>query len=270
MSICDSRLLDSNFQEISFPSVNGEEFRYVLDSDHLYCVSDFGRVFSRLGGRGTIKNEWHELTRQLSMDKYWFVTISRRGKPDPMKTHILVLESFISRRPEGMLGLHKDDCRLNSVRTNLYWGSYVDNANDRIKNKKLMGEGHGMAKLTDDSVLRIRELRKFGLKNIDIQAKIEQEYGIKVDVSMISHAATGRTWKHLEQNKDGHRNNHKGENNGATIATTEQVIRARELRRQGMSFADIHRNINKEFNVDLPYSCVHQFTKGKSWKHLET
>lgn len=197
MSICDSRLLDPNFQEISFPNIGGVEFRYVPDSDQLYCISINGKVFSRLGGRGIIKNEWHEIKHQPSKDNYPFVSISKRGKQDMIKLHILLLETFVSSRPDGMLGLHKDDNRWNFELSNLYWGTYNNNADDRSRNGSVIGETHGMAKLTEKAVLRARELRKQGLRNSPIRLKIIEEFNIDVHESMISHAIIGRTWKYL-------------------------------------------------------------------------
>jgi HNH endonuclease len=264
ISICDARF--DNFVEIPFPAILGLEFRYVIDSDMLYCVSDNGRVFSRLGGRGIIKNEWHEIKSHPSKDGYPFVSISKRGIPDQKKVHILVLETFVGPRPSGLLGLHKDDIRTNNHVKNLYWGSYQRNALDRSENGKLVGEGHGMSKLTDESVIRIRELRSSGMTNSEIKDRILDEFGIDVSEGMISHAAIGRTWGHLDGAVS--RASHVGENNAATQATEAQVLRARDLRRQGMSFAKIHLAINEEFSVNLSYPCVYQFTVGISWKHI--
>jgi hypothetical protein len=50
------------------------------------------------------------------------------------KIHILVLEHFVSLRPPGLLGLHRDDNPENNWVGNLYWGTYSDNSFDSVRN----------------------------------------------------------------------------------------------------------------------------------------
>jgi len=48
--------------------------------------------------------------------------------------HSLVLEAFVEPRPDGMLGLHRDDVKWHNHVSNLYWGSAADNMRDCIRN----------------------------------------------------------------------------------------------------------------------------------------
>jgi hypothetical protein len=58
--------------------------------------------------------------------------VERNGQPRYI--HVLMLEAFVSPRPEGMKGLHRDDDPRNNVIENLYWGTMQDNAFDRVRN----------------------------------------------------------------------------------------------------------------------------------------
>lgn len=66
----------------------------------------------------------HKKTGHLSVD------LGRKRR----RIHILVLEAFVGPRPEGMLGLHRDDDKSNNAVENLYWGTYSDNAADAVRN----------------------------------------------------------------------------------------------------------------------------------------
>jgi DNA invertase Pin-like site-specific DNA recombinase len=54
------------------------------------------------------------------------------------------------------------------------------------------GERHGQAKLTEDQVLRIRELAKAGTYT---QRRIAEMFG--VSQATVAHIKFGRWWKHL-------------------------------------------------------------------------
>ena len=48
--------------------------------------------------------------------------------------HSLVLEAFVCPRPEGLLGLHRDDVKWHNHVSNLYWGTHADNMRDCVRN----------------------------------------------------------------------------------------------------------------------------------------
>ena len=50
--------------------------------------------------------------------------------------HVLLLETYVSARPDGHLGLHKNDISLDNRIENLYWGTHSQNAQDRELNKR--------------------------------------------------------------------------------------------------------------------------------------
>lgn len=104
-----------------------------------YQVSDNGLVYSLRSAK--YLKPWfngHHLQLQLN-GLYRYV-------------HILVLEAFVSPRPEGAKGLHWDDDPYNNQVGNLYWGSVQANALDRVRNgrdhnanKVMCKRGHDLA-----------------------------------------------------------------------------------------------------------------------------
>lgn len=65
---------------------------------------------------------------------HWQVHLVRDGKKHTRYVHHLVLEIFVSPRPEGMRGLHRDDNPDHNHVGNLYWGTMSENAFDRVRN----------------------------------------------------------------------------------------------------------------------------------------
>ena len=54
--------------------------------------------------------------------------------PKKIRTHILVLETFVGPRPEGMHGCHYDDNPMNNRLDNLRWDTPRANRMDEIRN----------------------------------------------------------------------------------------------------------------------------------------
>ena len=99
----------------------------------LYDVSDYGRVRSWNNGR------WGRLERPRML----------KGTPDPkgyprvrlykawgqppasFKIHRLVLVAFVGPCPEGMIGCHNDDNKLNNHLSNLRWDTVQSNNVDK-------------------------------------------------------------------------------------------------------------------------------------------
>jgi len=65
-----------------------------------------------------------------------FQDLPTRRRRESHKVHKLVLETFVGPRPDGKLGLHRDDDHNNNAVSNLYWGSGSDNQYDAVRNGK--------------------------------------------------------------------------------------------------------------------------------------
>lgn len=81
----------------------------------------------------------------------------------------------------------------------LFLGTYHDNMKDmRMKGRNLInnrrGEKHHNAKLTEESVLKIRELSLAGITNADLS----RTYGVRD--SVICEILKNRSWKHVSKN----------------------------------------------------------------------
>jgi len=73
-----------------------------------------------------------------------------QGNAHPRKVHVLVATVFLS-NPDGLpLVRHLDDDHHNNAVWNLAWGSYLDNAQDKVRN------GIGGKKLTPNQVRDIK------------------------------------------------------------------------------------------------------------------
>lgn len=104
-----------------------------------------------------------------------------------------VLEMFVGPAPEKTECCHKDDDPANNHLDNLYWGTHKQNCKDRdINGKTAMGTKHGMSKLTEEEVKRIRELYKTGKHTYQQLA-----YRFQVDLSNIAHIVKRHSWKHV-------------------------------------------------------------------------
>jgi hypothetical protein len=66
--------------------------------------------------------------------RYPACTLFRDGKRRLTVVHILMLETFIGPRPNGMWGCHRDDDPVNNCLENLYWGTPSENVFDKVRN----------------------------------------------------------------------------------------------------------------------------------------
>lgn len=104
-----------------------------------YEVSDRGcvRSLDRLvwDERGYWKPVRGRMLQQSRTGLYPGVMLHRSPlPPKKIRTHILVLETFVGPRPEGMHGCHYDDNPMNNRLDNLRWDTPRANRMDEIRN----------------------------------------------------------------------------------------------------------------------------------------
>jgi hypothetical protein len=163
-----------------------------------YEISDRGKVRRArdlgIGGRfkrgGLLKpaRGWGQYLNQI----LW-----RKGKPQTLCIHRLVLETFISDRPYKMQCDHKDGNKFNNKLNNLEWVTCSENEKRAYRlglkiAPKLRGEQHGMAKLKEGDVIAIRKLHQKGLTQKDIAKKFNN-----VGKRHIFKIISKEVWKHL-------------------------------------------------------------------------
>lgn len=164
---------------ISTAPENGEVWVPVVNFPQ-YEVSNTGRVRSPRG----------ILTNQLAGGLYLRVQLWSCGRKVDARISALVCEAFNGPKPfpEAMC-LHRDDNQLNNRSDNLYWGTSLDNAEDRKRNQTYYkGESHPRAKLTWEIVRAVRAEYKRGTS----QMKLQQIFGIAQPY--ISEIVRNRVW----------------------------------------------------------------------------
>lgn len=119
-----------------------EQWLPVVGFEGMYEVSSLGRVGSLpreivvLGRNGPFTRRLKG--KLLSVQRYgsghFYAVLCRSNQDFHIRIHHLVLEAFVGPRPEGALGLHRDDNPNNNAVENLYWGTYSDNQYDKVNN----------------------------------------------------------------------------------------------------------------------------------------
>lgn len=164
-----------------------------------YEVSDLGNVRSYRcrNGRGSLEKESRLLKPTLFTGKLYV----RCGLNDDngirrtLRGHVLVLETFVGSRPEGMQCCHRDDVQNNNVLSNLYWGTQAENDADKIRNGRQQ-RGSMITRATIDEVTAARIKAKLANDNVrGVVKRIAEEEGVTHDV--VSQIKYNRTWKHV-------------------------------------------------------------------------
>lgn len=168
-----------------------EVWKQILGYKDRYAVSNLGRVKSleRTCGHesGTYRARRtvpEKILKQTRWGKYLSVKLCRFGKIEKRKIHELILTTFVGPRPKGKQCCHDDGNHDNNVKSNLYWGTKLENEADKQRHgTTARGETNGNAKLTDEQVEQIRQSTKF-------QKDIAREFGISQ--VWVSYIKTGK------------------------------------------------------------------------------
>ena len=110
--------------------------------------------------------------------------------------HTLILEAFISPRPEGFVGNHKDGNKVNDDIRNLEWIDKSADINHAYQTglhnaPDMRGEKHPGVKLKEGDVKKIRRLRINGMK----LAQIAELFNVtKGNIHLIT---SRQRWKHI-------------------------------------------------------------------------
>ena len=180
-----------------------EQWRSVRGYEGYYEVSDQGRVRSltrecrfSFGRTRTIGGQILRPTAtrtRLDGKSRIIVTLSRNNVQRRACVPQLVLEAFHGRRPS----LHHEsrhlDCDVSNNRSvNLAWGTRAENHADTLRlDHVLRGERNRQAKLTDEQVRQIRDLRIRGISG----PKIAARFGISPDT--VYAIAKREAWTHV-------------------------------------------------------------------------
>lgn len=136
-------------------------------------------------------------------NKCWLWTGKPKGGNNNYGSFYIEGKAWLSHRASyhlfvGLIGdkhvLHKCDNPLCVRPSHLYLGSHSDNMRD-MRNKHrwqpMRGSQHGMAKLTEYDVKRIKKLLSNGVSGVTIATQFS------VSKHMISKIKTGKNWRHI-------------------------------------------------------------------------
>lgn len=153
-----------------------------------YDVSSLGRVRTwKSRSRGRPK----AMRQRKDDDNYYRVTLqSDAGKKCVKRVHILVARAFLGPARKRLV-LHRDGKRNHNQLSNLEYGTYQDNNDDKyIHGTHGMGEQNSQAELTKRQVKKI-----FRLKGVKTQVEIAEEFDISRQA--VSDIHRGITWSEV-------------------------------------------------------------------------
>jgi hypothetical protein len=130
-------------------------------------------------------------------DGYLKVNLIREGKMKTMRNHRLVLLAYRGNPPEGKpQARHLDGNQKNNNLENLQWGSYQENADDKIRHGT---SRHNIAKsrFKPSDLLKIKALKKEGYTYKAIASEFN------TCQSQIFYIVKGTYWSHIQTNTQG-------------------------------------------------------------------
>jgi len=117
------------------------------------------------------------------------------------RVHTLVLETFVSEKPEGNEALHLNGDRGDNRLENLRWGTHKENMNQMKEHgthKTHKGEAHGMAKLTEDDVRYIRKHYRPGVNRHDPGNSKELAERFNLTRHTVWLISNNQSWTHID------------------------------------------------------------------------
>jgi hypothetical protein len=188
-----------------FNTMENEEWREIPQFEGLYEVSCLGRIRSIrhlvVFSNGTKRMMGGIIIKPMfSHAGYHQVNLYRDRKCITTKVHRAVAAAFIP-NPIGYEQVnHLDFSRTNNCVQNLEWCSAGQNTNHLIEAGRLIrGKNKPLAKLTDEDVLKIRELHKAEMKQVRCKrgfvAELANRFG--VSKSAITQVVSKASWKHI-------------------------------------------------------------------------
>lgn len=223
------------------------EWRAVAGYDGLYQVSNTGLIRNSAGlvlkdydnGRG-----------------YRALKLARSGTKRHHYVHRLVAAAFLG--PSDLEVNHLDGDKTNNCASNLEYTTRTgNNLHARRVLKRHVGEDHCYAKLTEDSVRRIRELAQTNKSYADIGKK----FGIAADT--VSKVVRGRSWQSVSFGLNAPKRVNRGEQSGKTTISESDVREIRRMAADGVR----HAEIRDRFGIALV--TISRIVNRHSWAHVQ-
>jgi hypothetical protein len=161
----------------------GEIWKPIPGWEDCYEVSSLLRV----------RRKRHLRPLKLIRDSHGYlkVNLAGGGKQESRQIGHFYLSAFVGPRPGGMRCCHRDDNKTNNDPANLYWGTQLQNMQDKVRNgNQARGEKSGKAKLTEAAVRELRAARH------DQIGEMATKFGISQRNARDIRAR--KTWKHVK------------------------------------------------------------------------
>ncbi len=169
----------------AYPIVPGVTFKEVVGYSD-YCVGDDGSVWSRR------RKSWQLMRPFGNGNGYQQAKLCNGQMTKKVYIHKIVLTAFVGPRPHNMQACHCDGDKSNNVLSNLRWDTSFANQADRVRHgTSHEGAKNHRAKLTEDQVRSIRQLKTEGL----IDRVISARFGISREAVTV--IVNRKRWKHV-------------------------------------------------------------------------
>lgn len=228
------------------------------DVKPLYFISNEGYVASMSN-----KAKGRLMTSRFTSRGYVTVSLIRETNVTyPFLVHRLVAHAFLGECPEGYQVNHKNGIKIDNRIENLEYLTSRDNIRHAFENNLVnvrRGEDAN-SKLLESEVLEIRRLYDLGVET----KVLSQQFGISL--WHVNHIVVGDVWKHAGGVIQAKGTNYKpmqGVKHPLSKLTEEKVIKARAMRKQGLSLTKIANH----FGVNS--GTVHNAIVGVTWAHVK-
>ena len=184
-------------EQLSLTFSAAEEWRDVPGYEGLYQVSNLGRVRSldrvvRHSRNASITRLRRGKILRPAHNSYLTVILYKDKHEKNALVHVLVLESFVSIRPLGLVANHIDGHKHNNILSNLEWITQQENAMHAIeKGLTPIGKQRSTAKANEAQVNKIRHLFASGVRF----ARLSEQFGLTRET--IRDIVRRRSWKHV-------------------------------------------------------------------------
>lgn len=175
-----------------------EIWKDVSGYEGLYKVSNLGRIKSMprewiTGSRGSIRTKEETINRAANVHGYFRIWLSKDGQAKQFGVHRIVAIAFMPNPSNKPQVNHIDGNKQNNKAENLEWATSKENVIHSHKtglHNQVFGENHGKSTLTNELVLKIREL---GGKYT--QQQIADRF--KVGRRNVSNILNRKLWSHI-------------------------------------------------------------------------
>ena len=172
-----------------------EKWMPIKNYEGFYEVSDKGRVRSLdRYVNGKHKNKAFRKGRVLKLEKvqagYYRVELQKNGFKERLFVHRLVADSFIPNPHNKPQVNHINSMRDDNIVYNLEWVTPKENIIHGVEYGNIKyGEKHHLAKLSEEEVKEIFELKESGAKPKEIAERLKR------NVSTVGNVYYGKAWR---------------------------------------------------------------------------